>query len=304
MKNTVLLLSLVFTLACGKDPQVDPGPQFRLSSQGVNLSSSVALTANIKRGDPESGPAFQIQVTGIESVTKVSKVLVCPVLRLNGKTLQAPDTSMFGFKLSESEFPGLNTLPILATCSIQVTVENKIGSKFQKEIPIQFNFDTDPSVTGTRVYLSNDNFQFNGGSHFLEGYNLTNNFSYPLGFTYYLARPLTTIVPFNFSPVSTFQPVPVGVERYKIEGKYELVDVSDKSISFKVLPGETVFIRGYFSEPATLTAADPTHHFRLGAPASGTTPLTISVFRDFNFKLSDKMGENLMALPFGWIWGP
>ncbi len=288
MKKLFFIVALVSVAAC-KDPKNSDGPQFRLQSQGVTMSAVSSQPLVLKRANLDDGPVIQIEVKDPANVSQSSREINCSGYILKGRTVFYPDTTMFDFKISNAEFPGLKTLPINPLCKLAVTLQNYTGSKSQKEFELKLAFDSNPELSIRRMALAKgQNYHFQNGFIPLEGYEITNTFNYTIGVTLYLGAFYSD---FSTQPQLSQQYfLRAFPDKITLGGKYELVDLTDRTASIRIAPGDHASIYANYTKPtdipANTTLMIQTFLERVTAP-------TISMFKDIGFMQTDKMGLNM-----------
>lgn len=261
MKNNYLLMViLLLGVGCGtkkQNTQGDVAPAFKLQSTVGTLELNVENSFTLKRDDPTVGPKVQIQPLQIDNVATAEKNLSCPANRLiQGKIVRAPDTGLFSFQLSESEFPGLSALPSVSKCSLTVVLTNNIGSTFQVVRPVTIQFDRPQSVfiirarsrAGLQPALPN-------GEFVIDTYNIKNSGTYPLGFIFRTDKSiLGTPVHVSKCPNDPQGCRPMlykitGLETAILPSRISLVGNAEflggdyfSEVRFRVPPGETVTV--------------------------------------------------------------
>jgi len=255
------LFCLPLALACSKEKSVpDAGPQFKLAAHDFSLAGLESALPLIKRDNPEDGPLIDIQYRDVQNINSIEKNLICGPLTLVGKKITTPDVTNFHFKLSNSEFPLLNTLPRRATCKLIVKLENKVGSTVQKEIQLRLNFDSNPALIARRSTASNGLLTMNGnGLLLIDTQEFKNPFSYSIRVSYLSSQTQCVVSP-NYKSLEVSEPglcsdaiSDFKVSVLEIGGVYESLsgDMTTRA-DFSIPPGQTVVVRGFarFNAPS------------------------------------------------------
>jgi hypothetical protein len=291
MKKIIPMVLLALLIGCSKGSQkTDPGPKFDINSEVISAQIKGAEGYIIKRGDLQAGPEFQIQTEQPESIKQITKELRCGSVLLKGAGSQSQNLGAFHFRISDNEFPGLNELPKKFSCKLSITLENQVGSKTTRDLDVQIVYDSIPDFPISRTLLNRKRYMFTGGQLEVERYSITNILRYPVGLTYNFGKALSTWYP-GFSSMPKYQ---VKVDKFTIEGGYQVIYSTPTSTSIKILPGQTIVVRGFMSEPAHLAGnTNFDKNIFIEFDDVYRIPHTISLFEDFEFAPTDLNERNL-----------
>lgn len=243
MKYLVIIL-LLGLMACGKQQGVLDTPDFRLSFPMDELSLSDLPVIMMSRENPEDNPMIQLSPTSGRIIKELKKQLHCGPLKFLAQTTNS--TGDWSFRLSESEFPGITSLPRRPPCQLQITAIFDNDSVVTRTQKIVLYFEAPQLVEVTRhLVKSNAWYRFEKNKTLtLEKYLVTNTLNYPLGILY-LPEKYEILNDYGAPTVVRPQKIKFAGEPSQIGGDFI------RRLEFVLLPGKKVELSSVLENTAS-----------------------------------------------------
>lgn len=251
MKILLLTSLLILSVSCSKEPKKiqDEAPQFNVGSSEIKIAGIESPLVMLNRGEIDNGPLIELFFDSKQQITRSERTLSCSGHEIKGKAFQNNDPRMFVFKLSDSEFPGLQNLPSRSNCKLAVKLENTNGSSVKKEIPLKFHFDKSQALEVKKLSGSRGLIDQSAGLIPLDIVEVKNPLNYAVGVTYKAesncfgftaARPPTS----NANGTSkNGEPYAFYANQIQVSGMHEKLEGDFRTfVSFMIPAGQSVKI--------------------------------------------------------------